>query len=97
MLTFKPIIYFRQLARSLYVFWVVTEYDIAIVVLFNVLNMMFFENDLLIPISIAVYALYLTAFRALRPPGYDIHWWQSIFTPTFFRAGRDSRPYPILD
>jgi hypothetical protein len=80
--------YHRQLSRSIYIWGVFTPRDFGALIVALGLNMVILDSNAGIVAILAGYPAYLAAFRLGRPPGNDVHFFQSLFLPRQFRPGR---------
>ncbi len=80
--------YHRQLARSIYIWGVFTPQDFGALIVGLALNIVIFDSTLMMAAILLGFPAYLVAFRLGRPPGNDVHYFQSFFLPRLLRPGR---------
>ena len=80
--------YHRQLARSIYIWGVLTPGDFGFLIIALAINMILLDSDTGIAAILCGYPAYLAAFRVGRPPGNDAHFFRSFFQARLLRPGR---------
>lgn len=90
----RTISFNRQVGQSVYLFWLVEPSDLGAIMGFTGLNMFVLESYGLFFWTVILYAVYILAFRAGRPRGYDRHFFSSLAAAKVLRPGRsDSKAY----
>ena len=80
--------YNRQVGQSVYLFWLVEASDLGTLMGFICLNMMIIESYWLFMWTFIFYVIFLCAFRAGRPRGYDRHFFAEFSAKSYLRPGR---------
>ena len=83
-----PIRYYRQLARSVYIWGVFTPSDFGTLIIALALNMLTLGSNWAVVLILTGFPSYLLAFRLGRLPGNDAHYFRSFFLPRLLRPGR---------
>jgi hypothetical protein len=91
--------YHRQLSRSIYLWGVFTPGDFGTLIVGLALNILILDSSTGMVALLAGYPAYLAGFRLGRPPGNDVHIFQSFILPRLLRPGRNEpdagwRPIP---
>jgi len=86
--------YHQQLGRSIVIWGVFAPRDFGALIAALALNMLILDSNWGMVAVLAGYPAYLAAFRLVRPPGHDSHYFRSLLAPRMLRPGRsESRPF----
>ena len=89
--------YHRQLARSIYIWGIFAPNDFGTMIAALAGNILIFNSNLGMLVVLGGYPAYLAAFRLGRPPGNDVHCFQSFLLPRSLRPGRVDARSPFHD
>jgi hypothetical protein len=87
----EPIRYHRQLSRSIYIGGIFTPRDFGLLIIALAVNMLTIGSNGMMAGLLLGYPAYLVAFRLGRPAGHDVHLFQYVRLPKYFRPGREER------
>jgi hypothetical protein len=78
----------KQLTRSIYILGVFTPNDFITLIICLCVNVLIVNSNICMILTLTGYPIYLALFRLGRNPGYDVHYFKSLFYSKNMRPGR---------